>query len=331
MSIKGLKFLLLVIYLPIAISCNSQNKQKDNKPYLGIWEEINKEKDEYVFIDCGYNGQLLKVSNLSIYDRSIMESAILKIYYIDKKNDTYLLYIDEEKKSFYKFKWINKERGIAEWNDGNISRIYINNSNLSKIKHVKGTKDNCITVGSKDRTEEFLDKKSRPYTVEIIKKLFPNSINLKDSIFLDYEIVDSLKYDFNLDKKIDILYLYMAKKEMKESKVLIFKNNGLDKYSKWLLNDQFPIYSLRDYDKIIVKNNYLTFEYKTDTDDRFNNQHYLTFKLMNNGIYLHKYGLETYDAKLDRDIPTKIWTKKDFGHIKFEEISDDFLNKLYKV
>ncbi len=76
---------------------------------------------------------------------------------------------------------------------------------------------------------------------------------------------------------------------MKESKVLIFKNNGLDKYSKWLLNDQFPIYSLRDYDKIIVKNNYLTFEYKTDTDDRFNNQHYLTFKLMNNGIYLHKF------------------------------------------
>lgn len=145
MSKRRLKVLFLTVYLLIVIPCNSQSKQKDDRPYLGVWEEISKKNNEYVFIDCGYNGQLLKVSDISIYDRGIMEETTLKIYYIGKGNNTYILYVDKEKKSFYKFKWINREKGIAKWNDGNIDRIYINKFNLSKIKHIKGTKDDCIT------------------------------------------------------------------------------------------------------------------------------------------------------------------------------------------
>ena len=58
---------------------------------------------------------------------------------------------------------------------------------------------------------------------------------------------------------------------------------------------------------------------------------YITFKIdeSTDKIYLHKYGEEYTDrSNPNKKIPAKIWTTKDFGEKKFEDISEDFLKSL---
>ena len=84
------------------------------------------------------------------------------------------------------------------------------------------------------------------------------------------------------------------------------------------------------YGRAVSKNNYFTIEQSSCVDFLFVNS-YITFKIDENTnlITLHKYGEEYTDrSNPNKKIPSKVWTKKDFGEVKFESLDENFLLKL---
>lgn len=87
--------------------------------------------------------------------------------------------------------------------------------------------------------------------------------------------------------------------------------------------------STEGFSTINLKDSYFTIESQICYDYNISVNTYTTFKVINNEIVLHKYGEEYFDkANHDRKIPTKIWTTKDFGNLKFEDVSENLLKKL---
>ena len=114
--------------------------------------------------------------------------------------------------------------------------------------------------------------------------------------------------------------------------IILVKDNG--KYYKAFQNNKI-IFSYDDncpadgYGSIVSKNNYFTIEQIFCSDFLFVKS-YTTFKINDNEtITLHKYGEEFTDrSDPDKKILSKIWTKKDFGEINFEVVTENFLLKL---
>jgi hypothetical protein len=114
--------------------------------------------------------------------------------------------------------------------------------------------------------------------------------------------------------------------------IILAKEKG--KYFKRFQNNKL-VFAYDDncpadgYGSIAVKNNYFTVEQTFCVDFLFVNS-YTTFKIDDNGIInLHKYGEEYSDrSDPEKKIPSKIWTKKDFSVINFEEVTETFLLKL---
>ncbi|MFY1047690.1 hypothetical protein [Chryseobacterium sp. GP-SGM7] len=82
------------------------------------------------------------------------------------------------------------------------------------------------------------------------------------------------------------------------------------------------------FSTVATKDNYFTIEQQTCYDYVLVDS-YITFKVDGNEIYLHKYGETYFDkANHERKIPDKIWTVKDFGKVKFENVNENFLLRL---
>ncbi len=73
-----------------------------------------------------------------------------------------------------------------------------------------------------------------------------------------------------------------------------------------------------------MNRNYFTILLNSCADRSLKLKEYITYVINEDEIYLHKYGIETYSGE-GYDLPTKIWTTKDFGKIKFEDVTEDFL------
>ncbi len=87
--------------------------------------------------------------------------------------------------------------------------------------------------------------------------------------------------------------------------------------------------STEGFSTISTKNSYFTIESQICYDYNISVNTYTTFKVDKNEIVLHKYGEEYFDkANHENKIPTKIWTTKDFGSLKFEDVTEKFLTKL---
>lgn len=80
-----------------------------------------------------------------------------------------------------------------------------------------------------------------------------------------------------------------------------------------------------------VKNNYFTIE-QVYCKGFLYVQSYTTFKIIDNdNIFLHKYGEEYTDrSNPDKDIQSITKSEKDFGKVRFENVTEDFLIKLVK-
>lgn len=84
------------------------------------------------------------------------------------------------------------------------------------------------------------------------------------------------------------------------------------------------------FEAIATKGNYFTIEQQL-CDGHLLMFSYMTFVYRDNEIYLHKYSHTYFDkADHDREIPQKTWTVKDFGTVKFEDVSHRFIINLYQ-
>lgn len=137
---------LLAIYALALNSCNSQNKDnkiKDPKKeiqaidqYTGTWLFLEKKNNEYIY--CTDASKSITVNKTSIIDHTPMEDSEYKIDHIAQKNNFIYIYLDKKETSFYRFKWINIEKGIAKWILNNYDGdVYINKLHLNNVKKEK--------------------------------------------------------------------------------------------------------------------------------------------------------------------------------------------------
>lgn len=172
-----------------------------------------------------------------------------------------------------------------------------------------------------EKTDYFFKEVYDSYMSNSNQK-FNIATTLKNDIDIDFEIVDSLF--INNNKKL--IYLTMSKSELTDSQLLVYEKINQNYHRKFKL--LLPIYSRQNYKKMFLEGPLLTFEYNCDSEGRYNFAEQLTILISNDYVLLNKYEVETYDSELDKNLQRKIWTTKDFGEIKFENMSEDFLIKL---
>lgn len=141
-----IKILLSLILLNNLFSCTPQ---VNNKDYVGEWLEVKHQNNEFVIVKCDYDLETLKVSQNSIFEHGVMEDTNYKIFSVKKNEKVDILFTDNNKKSYFKFYWIDKQKGIAKWQivDGNnlLDKYFVLKAKSKEIKSLKGTSINCIT------------------------------------------------------------------------------------------------------------------------------------------------------------------------------------------
>lgn len=131
----------------LLLSCKSQDSIEN---YKGKWIEVQNRGSEFLIIDCGYQGENIKIINDSIFENGVMESTKAKIDHIKEDETGVSLFTDKTDKSYYKFLFVNKEKGLAKWEIKNndlpiVIKYFINEVSANKIKKIKGTKDDCVS------------------------------------------------------------------------------------------------------------------------------------------------------------------------------------------
>ena len=111
--------------------------------------------------------------------------------------------------------------------------------------------------------------------------------------------------------------------------IKIYKGNTLWKSNDHLVFEKRNTCISEGFSTVAVKNNYFTIEHQDCSDYNVLVSAYITFKVIGNEIYLHKYGESYFDkSNHERSIPMKVWTEKNFGKIKFEDVTAEFFQKL---
>ena len=141
------KLVFILFLLGTMVSCKSEDSSEE---YIGTWLEVKQKGNEFVLVDCGYDGESIKTSRDSIFEKGIMEDSNMKIDHVKLNKDGISLFTDKSEKSYYRFQWIDKNKGISKWEityDGSstVVKYFVNKLNFKSIKTVKGTKVDCIT------------------------------------------------------------------------------------------------------------------------------------------------------------------------------------------
>jgi len=108
--------------------------------------------NQFVIVNCGYEGGSLKTSNNSIFEKVIMEDINVKIDHIKQDESGIILFTDKSEKAYYKFVWIDKEKGISKWEiqcseSSKIVKYFVNTLKANSVKTIKGTNADCISNG----------------------------------------------------------------------------------------------------------------------------------------------------------------------------------------
>ena len=163
-----------------------------------------------------------------------------------------------------------------------------------------------------------------------------NSTESKNSTVTVKQIVQDLDGD-GIKDKIEIYKNTISKEQFDQEHfslpVKIFKGTKSG-FELWKENKNL-VYSVDNtcvsegFSNVVVKDNYLTIEAQTCYDYNILVDGYITFKVENDDIFLYKYGEEYFDkSNHDKKIPSKVWTQKNFGKIKFQDVNESFLRKL---
>ncbi|KAF2081597.1 hypothetical protein [Flavobacterium sharifuzzamanii] len=141
------KIVFGLLLLSLLLSCKSQDSKEDFK---GTWIEVQKRGNEFLIIDCGYKGEDIKIVNDSIFENGIMESTKAKIDHIKEDETGISLFTDKTEKTYYKFLFVNKEKGLAKWEIKNydlpiVIKYFVNEVSAHRIKKIKGKKADCVS------------------------------------------------------------------------------------------------------------------------------------------------------------------------------------------
>lgn len=155
------------------------------------------------------------------------------------------------------------------------------------------------------------DMNNKKYTLEFEKKCDLNNDHLEDEILL----FSGDDQDSDIEVSDSPLYVFIKKND---GSYALKKNSDL-------IYTYIPDNSLLD-NNLVIKDNYFTVEQTTGGGNNKQTQ-YITFKYNTNGeVILHKVSTITTTANSST---TKIKTTKDFGIIKFENVTEDFLTKIF--
>ncbi|MDQ0594782.1 hypothetical protein QFZ37_003151 [Chryseobacterium ginsenosidimutans] len=155
---------------------------------------------------------------------------------------------------------------------------------------------------------------SKSYSLQLEKKCDINKDGLTDEILL-------FNKDAHFSNEDDIetldspIYVILSTNKIFENDKIIYtfipNNSNLD-------------------NNIVTKSNYFTIEQTTGNGENKKTT-YITFKFLNNKLFLHKYGSDTNYPKNDKLIKTtKIYNQKDFGNISFENFDIESINSSIK-
>lgn len=152
----------------------------------------------------------------------------------------------------------------------------------------------------------------------------------------DYYVFDSAYF-----KNYQILALERKEKKNDQSGIhhnlpiiVLHKNIHSGTFEKIAENKKL-VFSYDDncpadiYGRLVIKGNFFTVEQIYCSDFLFVNS-FTTFYIdRSNKIHLHQYG-ESYTDRSNPDkfIKDRVWTKKDFGSVSFEEVNENFLMHL---
>lgn len=163
-----------------------------------------------------------------------------------------------------------------------------------------------------------------------------NAIESRNSASVVKQIIQDLDGD-GIKDKIEVYKNTSLKDQFEQEHfslpIKIFKGtqNG---FELWKENENL-VYSADNtcvsegFSNIVVKGNYFTIEAQTCYDYNVLVDGFTTFKMENNDIFLYKYGEEYFDkSNHDKEIPSKVWTQKDFSKVRFQDVNESFLRKL---
>lgn len=270
-------------------------------------------KNEKILIENEVINETEKINNSDII--SLKENFEIFVFLIPKdylnyntKGDPIYYQKEKYKEELYKFdskqnKWkfvdsidITKESESQKeqnWRENHLLTKVNNEENLQNIESYK------IPKGFYILDSAFVHLENKNYKILALEK----------------DIEKNNQANWHFDLPIIIL---------DENYTKIQNNNLVFKF-----NDNC---SADGFDGIVVKKKFFTIQQISCLDFLYVNS-YITFKVdeTTGKILLHKYSEEYTDrSNPDKKIPTKIWSDKNFGVKKFEDVTEEFLKNLRK-
>lgn len=285
-------------------------------------------KNDYVFYG---NEKKYEPLNLSQID-SIVLNCHEKIYDIPKPKSN-LDYEFVKKKSYEKYINYNKEivasKKLSDKEIQNASNL-ISTFKLNDVKNL----DELLVSYENIEFELIISYTNKVTNEELTKKIVFINIKSKEN----REFLHSYSLDIDNDGINDKIMIYENENisDNYDRKhfglpILIKKGLNSNNFEFWK-NNKSVIFShsssgciSEGFDTLVTKDNFFTIQQQSCRDD-ISVYSYTTFVYKQGEIYLHKYGEEYFDnIEHNKKIPTKIWTSKDFGQIKFEDVTEKFL------
>lgn len=139
------KSALIITIITLMMSCKPEVHTDAN---IGTFTAVSKSPSGYELMDNDLV-ESITISRDSIYHKEPMEDVKFKIDHIKQEGRQTTYYPEKYDKSYYKFSWIDQQKGIAVFEiniDGNaIQRYFVNEANLSSIKKAKPSQEVKIT------------------------------------------------------------------------------------------------------------------------------------------------------------------------------------------
>lgn len=358
MEMRLNNILTIIIFLCLLVSCKHEAQEKI----------LTKKEVQIDFLDQKYNNEFFSmlIDESTISEHPILsylncqDEGYFSIHFVPKsdsliqfwKSDFFKNYdfnnFDLEKDNKYIRQKLKNNFNKYNIFSYQIEKKYLDSKDGCTIESVflkDGTSAKIYLYNEENKKWQFLKtiktKILPPYADNnLFIENFPQLFKLdKKYLFLEnYFRLDSTQINLGENKYKILILEHQYKKNQKN-----FQHNSNPVYILKKINEEYVkkaentkiICSYNDnctadgFQKIVSKNNYFTIEQNYCKDFMFV-QSYTTFKIDNNGnILLHKYGEEYTDrSNPDNNIPAIIKTVKDFGIIKFENVTEEFLRKL---